>query len=458
MFYCKVGDGFSSPPSVDSSVLEARLGPLRDKLLRRMPDYAPCTLDEFVELYQGPKKALYARAVQSLAESPLERQDATSKCFVKREKCNVSKAPRVIQPRSPRYNAMLGRFIKPLEHPLYEGLRRVAGVPKRVVAKGLNLDAIGKLIWQKWGRFADPVAVGMDATKFDMHVGPEVLGFEHSVYLKLFPTHRAELKRLLDWQMHNRGVGFAPDGKLKYSVTGKRFSGDMNTAAGNCLLMCFMTTAYCLERGIKFDFINNGDDCVVFMEREDEPTFRDGLEQWFLDLGFRMVAEATVDILEQVEFCQMHPVLVGGRYRMVRNPGTAIEKDSFCVRTLNHNDTFREWATGVAQGGYAIADGVPVLRAFYGYLDGRVSVRSHMHDDTGMRRMARGMMDRNRDITEDTRWSFYLAFGIDPSAQLAIEEWYRSHDWADSILPHHQCALPGADLLFKPQPYTTHHA
>lgn len=452
MFYCKVGDEFLAPPQVSKAVVNARLRPLADQLLRVMPDYAPCLLDEFVEMYQGPKKALYARAVSSLCEQPIDRQDATSKCFVKREKCNVSKAPRVIQPRTPRYNAALGRFIKPLEHPLYEGIRRVSGCRSRVVAKGLNLNQIGSLIARKWAGFERPVAIGMDATKFDMHVGPTMLGFEHSIYLRLFPNHKAELKRLLDWQMNNRGVGYAPDGKLKYSVKGKRFSGDMNTAAGNCLLMCFMVIAYCRERGVKFDLINNGDDCVVFMEREDEARFRAGLEQWFLDLGFRMVAEDTVHILEQVEFCQMHPVSIGGSYRMVRNPGVAIEKDSFCVRTLNHDDSFAEWASGVAQGGYAIADGIPVLRSFYGHLDARIRVREHILDDTGMRRMARGMVDSGREIEEETRWSFYLAFGIDPHAQRCLEDWFATHTWESTVLDTHISGLPHANLL-KPTPY-----
>lgn len=453
MFYCKVGDGFESPPAVSREILERRLGGLAKELVKRMPDYAPCLYDEFVDMYQGPKKATYARALASLSEHPLERQDATSKCFVKREKCNVSKAPRVIQPRSPRYNIAIGRFLKPIEHQVYEAIRRVAKVKTRVVAKGLNLDQIGKLMWQKWHGFADPVAVGMDATKFDMHVGPEMLDWEHNIYRRLFPQHLDELNPLLDWQMNNRGVGYAPDGKLKYSVKGKRFSGDMNTAMGNCLIMCFMVVAYCRERGIKFDLINNGDDCVVFMERQDEAAFRVGLEQWFLDLGFRMVAEATVDILEQVEFCQMHPVLIGGRYRMVRNPGVAIEKDSFCVRTLDHKDSFAEWASGVAAGGYVTCDGVPVMRSFYRYLDAGMTVRQHMVDDTGMRRMTRGMVNHNREVSCESRWSFYLAFGIDPHAQLALEEWFESHDWTTQYVDEFVTALPGAESLFRPAPY-----
>lgn len=448
MFFCKVGDEFLAAPHVDPSLVSSRLGPLASDIVRLMPDYASCTLDEFPLMYQGPKKALYERAVASLADNPVGREDSISKSFVKREKCNTTKAPRVIQPRSPRYNACLGRFLKPLEHPMYESLRRTARAPKRIIAKGLNLDQIGKLIYQKWHRFSDPVAVGMDATKFDMHVSPAILAWEHDVYRKLFPLDQQELNRLLRWQMHNVGRGYAPDGKLKYEVLGKRFSGDMNTAMGNCMIMSMMVVAYCRERGIPFDLVNNGDDCVVFMDRSSEPTFRVGLEQWFLELGFRMVAEATVDCLEKIEFCQMHPVLIDGRYRMVRNPTAAIEKDTFCVRTLNHDDSYQEWVSGVATGGLAACDGVPVMAQFYSSLKSDCNVRRHMIDDTGMSRMTRGMVYSGREVDEDARYSFYLAFGIDPDRQRAIEHWYSSVPWDPSVSV--RADFPGAEILFAP--------
>ena len=75
--------------------------------------------------------------------------------------------------------------------------------------------------------------------KFDMHVSPAALAWEHSIYTSIFPRDKF-LKKLLRWQMNNRGAGYCGDGSLKYSVTGKRFSGDMNTGLGNCLFdVCY---------------------------------------------------------------------------------------------------------------------------------------------------------------------------------------------------------------------------
>lgn len=47
-------------------------------------------------------------------------------------------------------------------------------------------------------------------------------------------------------------------------------SGDMNTALGNCMLMCCLIISYLESKNIKYDFINNGDDAVLFLERKHE--------------------------------------------------------------------------------------------------------------------------------------------------------------------------------------------
>lgn len=422
MYYCKVDGQFVAPPEVGRDVVHERLSKIGRRIARATPFSGPVSLYEFVETYTGPKRKLYERAVQSLIDVPVQRSDSVSKCFVKREKCNINKAPRIIQPRDPRYNAALGRFIQPMEKAVYLGIQRALRSRYPVVAKGMNLDQLGRCVAAKWGEFVSPVAVGLDATKFDMHVSKAMLEFEHSVYTSV--CRDPELARLLSWQLVNKGRGFAPDGKLKYSVEGKRFSGDMNTSLGNCVIMCSMVQAYCADRGVRASLLNNGDDCVVFMESGDYFRFIRGLEQWFLQLGFRMVAEPPAYELEKVEFCQMKPVFLGSGYRMVRSPRVAIEKDTFCVRTLTGRDSYREWLNGVCIGGLAACDGVPVLSSFYRGLITGGDVRQHMLDDTGMRRMTRGMVCRDSPVTDDARYSFYRAFGIDPDHQLKLEDYF----------------------------------
>nr|WKV33276.1 MAG: RNA-dependent RNA polymerase [Riboviria sp.] len=430
MYYCKVGDQFVEPPPVKSSDVRKHLSPLIAEFTTAIPSFTPVSYDSFVDMYKGPKKEIYRRAVESLMEVDVCAQDAVAKAFVKREKCNVNKAPRVIQPRNPRYGAALGCYIKPFEKTLYGALQTLVGRGP-VVTKGLNLDGVGMLISEKWHAFTDPVAVGLDATKFDMHCSKQILQFEHSVYNAIFKDPR--LKKLLRMQLVNKGVGFAPDGKLKYTVEGRRLSGDMNTSCGNCLIMCSLVIVYCRNLNITYDLVNNGDDCVVFMERCDLIKFQSELVQWFFKFGYRIVCEDPVYILEHVEFCQMHPILVDGNYRMVRNPRVAIEKDTFCVTTLQHGRKYRDWATGVGIGGQAGCSGIPVLYSFYSYLNMGGTVHHTLLENTGMSRLQRGMVDQHKGVSDESRYSFYLAFGISPDAQIELERWFDTAQFEDKL-------------------------
>lgn len=431
VYYCKVDGQFVAPPPVHEETLRERLSAVRSDIIRYVGGFAPVSYDEFVDTYKGPKRLCYERAVASLACIGVSARDAVAKAFVKREKCNVAKAPRVIQPRDPRYGASLGRFIKPLEKVLYKAMARLID-GDQIVSKGLNLDGVGALINSKWCKFRRPVALGLDATKFDMHCSKEILSWEHSVYNGIFNS--SELRKLLRWQLINRGRGYADDGKIKYVVEGRRLSGDMNTSSGNCLIMCSIVIAYCRQFNFKYDLINNGDDCVLFMEEESLPLVTAGITQWFLDFGYRIVCEAPVTCIEKIEFCQMHPVLVGEEYRMVRNPKTAIEKDTFCVAHLQNKQNYQKWAAGVAAGGRAGCSGIPVMYEFYNYLSTEAVVDDVLKENSGMARLQRGMFDTKVGVSEDTRYSFYLAFGITPDAQEEIEDWFRTTGWDPEVV------------------------
>lgn len=434
VYYCKVGEGYLEPPPVDGVMVRSRLSTIRNELLHSMGSFAPVTLDEFVEMYKGPRRQAYAKAVASLIDRPVERKDAKAKAFVKREKCNVTKAPRVIQPRDPRYGASLGRYIKPFEKYLYKHMSKLID-GEQIVAKGLNLDGVGRLIESKWSKFKRPCALGLDATKFDMHCSKQILEWEHSVYNGVFRS--PELARLLKWQLVNRGAGYCPDGKVKYVVEGRRLSGDMNTSSGNCLIMCAVVIEYCRRLNIKFDLINNGDDCVLFFERENLDLVTSNMEQWFIEFGYRIVCEPPVYTIEGIEFCQMHPVFIDGTYRMVRNPKTAVEKDSFCVTTLHQNRYFEDWAFGVATGGKAGCDGIPVMKSFYEFLGRNGQEDKRLFEKSGMSYFQRDMLDLQREVSEETRYSFFLAFGVMPDAQREIEEWFKTTNWS-TVVNHYR--------------------
>jgi hypothetical protein len=191
------------------------------------------------------------------------------------------------------------------------------GVESPVVAKGFNAEQTAQILHEKFSRFLDPVVVGLDASRFDQHVCEEMLKWEHSVYKGYYPRER-ELSKLLNMQLHNRGNCITPDGKLVYEVDGTRASGDVNTALGNCLISAAILWTYLHKcRITSADVFINGDDVIVFLERNKSHTFIAGVPTFYGKLGFRMKVEPPVDVMESIEFCQTHPVYDGSKWVMV---------------------------------------------------------------------------------------------------------------------------------------------
>lgn len=399
-----------SPPKPSPNIFKT-LSAFRSRLLRCLGSCHPWTPEQFLGSYSGAKKASYERAMTSLTQRPLQRSDGDLKAFVKAEKFSKNDpAPRVIQPRSPRYNCRVGVYLKPLEHKVYKAIERIFGSP--TVMKGYNADQQGSIIAHKWKKFRNPCGLSIDASRFDQHVSADALSWEHSVYNSVYRS--PELRRLLSWQIHNSGRAYTPDCLVKYSVEGCRMSGDMNTALGNCLLMCAMVWQYFEEHDIDGELINNGDDCVLFFEADQLGKCQD-MRRWFLDYGFTMKIENPVYRIENVEFCQTHPVLVGGSYRMVRNPLVALDKDGIHLRPGNYS--FSEWLQGVGECGLALCSGIPVMQEYYKRIAGK-----SRREDSGMQYLRGTMESVEKPILEETRVSFYYAFGITPHHQRAVEQ------------------------------------
>nr|WPR18273.1 MAG: RNA-dependent RNA polymerase [Chemarfal virus 123] len=387
------------------------------------------TRQQFVECYTGRRREVYQRAANSLAVRALCWADAFLSTFTKCEKIDFytkpDPAPRVIQPRSPRYNVEVGRFLKALEKILCRGIAEIWGGP--TILKGMNAGGVADALRSMWVEFADPVAVSIDATRFDQHVSKEALEWEHSVYLKMFPEGvRPKLAKLLEMQLVNRGYGRTEDCTLMYEVEGRRMSGDMNTGMGNCLLMCSMIHWYARKHNLKCRLGNNGDDCVLIMDKKDLGKVA-ALSEDILGFGFVLEIEQPVYVFEQIDFCQNHPVYDGESWVMVRDPRKCIDKDLVTVLDLGNLKGCQKWAHAIGNGGAALSGGIPVLHEFYRMLL-RVGKAGKSHDhpwlENGFMMMSRGMGRQDKTTTAQARVSFWRAFGITPDQQLAIEEVY----------------------------------
>lgn len=436
--------GEPTPKPIDG--IFSHLSYFRELIVKRFPSTTPVSRQKFVDYYKGRKKLIYQRAYDSLLSQGICHRDAKIKAFVKAEFINSDDKPdpdpRVISPRDPRYNVEVGVYLRPVEKRIYKSIDRIFGEP--TVFKGYNVRQMAKQIELKWGKYKNPVAVGLDASRFDQHVSADALKWEHSVYNAIYKDKH--LKMLLKWQINNNVVGFCSDGNLKYTTDGCRMSGDVNTALGNCLIMCALMHRYLLDKGVVGSLCNNGDDCVVIMESKDLGSFMSGLDSWFLSYGFNMKVETPVYLIEHIEFCQTKPVYLGDSYIMCRNCPKAIAKDCLSLKDLSHPEIAKCWIDAVGQAGLSIAGGIPIFQEFYSALvrisSGTKKLKYYNEVEGGLKWLSIGMSRRYTTVSPETRASFYLAYGVTPEQQICVEEYYRSICVNLTIHPDPQLRMP----------------
>lgn len=229
VLYVVRGGALVRAPQPIDGCFESRLSKIRKRLLGVLRPTPIVPIGDYHQLYSGRKQAIYKRAADSLLLRGVEIRDSVVKTFVKAEKVNFSAkgdpAPRVIQPRDPRYTLSVGRYLKLFESQLCHGFKKLWGYA--VILKGLNATQVATTLRDSWERYTHPCAIGLDASRFDQHVSMDALRFEHSIYNGVFKS--AELRQLLQWQLRNKGIGRAGDGSVKYKVDGCRMSGDINT-------------------------------------------------------------------------------------------------------------------------------------------------------------------------------------------------------------------------------------
>jgi hypothetical protein len=431
---------YTAPPKPLPEHFENELKTVRDLLVPYLPSTAPLSFVDTVATFKGCKRARYQRAYENiLFKRSVLSKEAEVGVFVKYEKTDrTSKkdpVPRVISPRSPEFNLRVARYLRKIEDPIFDALGDLFG--HKTVMKGITTSQAAKLMHEKWEMFRRPVAVGLDASRFDQHVSREALEFEHSIYTKCFAfaKDRQKLRKLLKYQLKNKCYGEVGDGAVKYETDGTRMSGDMNTSLGNCVLMCMMLKAYSIKCGVQFQLANNGDDCVVFMEQSDLARFSKGLKNWFRALGFNMVVEDPSYSFEELEFCQTRPVFDGKEWVMCRNPWTAIAKDSTLLKAPDQVSPcfFSRWVDAVGTGGLSLAGGLPVFQSFYQMMQ-RSGSECHVkrkRKKVSMEPLLPWYMQSefrgNRNVcqvTPEARASFYFAWGVTPDEQIALEEYY----------------------------------
>jgi hypothetical protein len=372
----------------------------------------------------------YLDAERSLRFDSFSRRDAVLRSFLKAEKTTAAKdaKPRMIFPRSPRYNLVLASWLKPFESWLWGRLtaRRVfGGTNTRVVAKGLSQRQRANLIKRKFDQFKECTVFEVDGKAFEAHVTTGQVAAEHSVYLAAF-AGCADLQRVLSYQ---RFTGTTSHG-LRFSRPGGRASGDYNTGMGNSLLMLAAVVSVLKGTGCKFDILVDGDNALVFCSRGDlAELLRDFNANVLRGSGHEMTLEKPVSVLEHVRFGRSAPVFLGHGlgWTMVREPWAVLSGAGASHRWLREPLFAKRWLSGVFRCELWLARGIPVLQAYavsvlscVGFFTKRLpdqSLSDYYH--VGARQ---ALLTDVIAPTGDCRRSFELAFGLSPEEQLLWEK------------------------------------
>jgi len=368
------GGGFGTPPRPQPGVSYAAF--LEAFEPSSLPS-GPMTTAEFIRSRPGRKKRVYKEAKAKAAGTHFAteaKRFSTTQFFIKVEKTEqqhtnmwtgaTTKAPvpRLINPRNVLYNLELGKYTVQVEHQIYEDIGKMFGRP--CIAKGMNYWDRAGTIKGHFDEFQDPVWVGGDASRFDQHTHTLSLKLEHTVLKRYYPGDR-KLKHLLELQFNNRGYGFTSDGFLQAELGDMRMSGDMNTALGNCIISAALVWTRLQELGILGYALIDGDDFGVVMERQDAAAFMKGASEWYLGYGYNIAWETPVDIIEQVSFCQTHPVWTPKGYVMCRDPHKVLNSDLCGYSQCNDDRYYLALVHAIGEAGCSIAAGMPILQEFY---------------------------------------------------------------------------------------------
>nr|UUW21081.1 MAG: RNA-dependent RNA polymerase [Guiyang Paspalum paspaloides tombus-like virus 2] len=432
VFRVKKDGAFVRPPSPAPGAFDICIA-FRETWLTKLFARGPVmkhTIEEVVGCYSSDKKRLYMKAAETLKWKPICRRDSHIRAFIKVEKLESDvkdPVPRTIQPRSKRYNLVLGQYLRLNEKRFTRTIDSVFG--ETTVLSGYDNVVQASILRSKWAHYSDPVAIGLDASRFDQHCSSEALKFEHSFYTRVFKGDQ-ELVKLLEWQRSNKGTAIVDTGEcLKYEVEGCRMSGDINTSLGNKIIMCAMVYSYLRYYDIDAKLANNGDDCVLFCSKQSTEKIMGTLPGFFLNLGYTMEVESPVDIFERTVFCRSQPVCVNGKWAMVRQLGS-LSRDCFSTHDWTNETTFKDNMNAIGQCNGIINDGVPVhmeqARTMW-----RAGGARRFDIEALRTQIEYSWRDRlgSRDrllwspVQDSTRLSYFLAFGIEPQVQRAVESY-----------------------------------
>lgn len=379
--------------------------------------------------YSGALRRRYLEAARSLADDGLSGyQDYFLRAFLKSEKNRVPSKmakPRLIFPRSPRFNLELASRLKPFEHWLWGRLNgKVFGIGdgSRLVAKGLNPRQRANLIVRKFKAVTDCVCFEVDGAAFEAHVGPSQIAEESAVYKAAFPGDKR-----LGWLLSKQTKLFGEVANAKFSRDGGRASGDFNTGMGNSLIFLCETISALRQLNVHFDTLVDGDNALLFVSSTDLPNVVANFAPLVqASSGHEVKLERPTSVLEEIRFGGSAPVYLGRKlgWSMVREWNRVLSGAFSSHVHLREPKFARKWMNGVARCELSVARGVPILQEWavkaIHAIGGKSARDDFYRDYVAMGAWLAGL-DAVVEVELDARISFEKAFGVSVDEQVEVE-------------------------------------
>lgn len=390
------------------------------------------------------KQEMYTQALDETLDI---RADSKIKAFCKWEGIQLKPEkrykPRIIQFRRPRFLAHMLRWYKPIEHAIYRAAYLFHPKQRYCVAKGFNPHERMELIEEMVSELDCPVNLSVDGSAWDAHIVQEALELEWTMYIKA--ARRAgwpaevikEMRQYKNAQKRNRGTSICRDGKVKYTVSGNRMSGDLNTGSGNTILNCLYLTTVMRHLGVPWEHFRifvDGDDAIVLCSKRycpDAAVFQREMRNFSQETKIESQSLVDGDSLEPIEFCQARPVKISGVWRLVRNPRKVINCYLSSKRWFTTRKLARRYFSTIAAPEMIINSGVPILHTFFALCvrsgEGKKPLLSVARGYWRRQVYTSNLVDQvSEEVDEASRRSFEKAFGISPVQQWSLEQEYSS--------------------------------
>lgn len=413
------------PRNGEMHKLRSELSSMARQYLQNHGRFDQLPFKTVIENTRNTLRPRYRRAFLNMRDKRLDYDSRYTRvtAFVKYEKMDIDKffegkPSRMIQFRTFEYTYLLKSFVLNHSLAIKNNLIKWNDQEVRTIFSKIHDNfGIAQILKENWDNFLEPVAICLDHSKFDGHYNQDLLKLEHSYWLSLSRSHL--FKRLLSDQLSNRG--YSQSG-LRFKSKGSRCSGEYTTSEGNTLVNYAMLATWVKNFGItNFRITVNGDDSVVFVERDDYLRMGDLNLAYFRNFNMETEVDIVADDFRKISFCQCSPIRLGNELKwfMVREPIRAISRS--CYMDYKHLYCVDRILTSLGICDLAVNSGVPLLQSYAINMIDMGSGKPLGSVDVMPFKSTGRLVSQITSINYTTRYDFEIAFGISVRDQLRME-------------------------------------